>query len=639
MYTIECTACGGKNEVEDGQKEFVCDWCGLKALVPKVLSRDQIRFYNRGNYFRRQGEFDKAITAFENLSAQNPDDCEAKWELLLARYGIEYVKDPATGKQVPTCHRVQQGSILTDDDYVGVLETAADDYERHLYEEKAKQIDQVQQGILSIVKTEDPSDVFICYKDSNGAGSRTEDSVLAQDIYDRLTKEGLRVFFSRITLEDKLGTQYEPYIYAALQSAKVMLLVAMSIDNVNAVWVKNEWSRFLQFRRDDSSKELIPCYKRIDPYDLPDELASFQGIDMAKVGAMQDLVHGVKKICAAAAKSVPEAGGTMGPVAASVEPLLERTANFLDEGNFAKAETYANRVLDMQPKNLRGNAYLVMAQNRKRTISELESVPDLLMNNKSFMRALDNASGDLKSELEKVRDAQTKRLYEELIAKDKAKPATTLSAVRQRAREFEAFGSYRDAKSHHSRLKGKEQTLLKEINRVTAQKQQLDEAIASLESDLEAKERSRNLAHGEQEGLKQQRYTTPESMQINDPEKGESLLLRGGCAVPSITVVVLGIGSCSIERSQGDSTQFKVTVLIIAIIIGVTFVALGIRKLMEDHEKKKSLEARNQDLDRQIEEHDEAIAKLDQEIPELEKEIEGRRTESSMLQADLDRLM
>ena len=41
-------------------------------------------------------------------------------------------------------------------------------------------------------------------------GARRQDSVLAQDIYDALTDKGFKVFFSRITLEDKLGKQYEP---------------------------------------------------------------------------------------------------------------------------------------------------------------------------------------------------------------------------------------------------------------------------------------------------------------------------------------------------------------------------------------------------------------------------------------------
>ena len=69
-------------------------------------------------------------------------------------------------------------------------------------------------------------------------------AALAQDIYYQLEKGNLKVFFFRITLEDKLGTEYEPYIFAALNSAKVMLAVGTNPKYLNAVWVKNEWSSY-----------------------------------------------------------------------------------------------------------------------------------------------------------------------------------------------------------------------------------------------------------------------------------------------------------------------------------------------------------------------------------------------------------
>ncbi len=47
--------------------------------------------------------------------------------------------------------------------------------------------------------------VSICYKETDDCGERTEDSVLAQDIYDALTGKGRNVFFSRISLEDRLA--------------------------------------------------------------------------------------------------------------------------------------------------------------------------------------------------------------------------------------------------------------------------------------------------------------------------------------------------------------------------------------------------------------------------------------------------
>ena len=77
---------------------------------------------------------------------------------------------------------------------------------------------------------------------------------MAQDLYYQLVQEGYKVFFSRITLEDKIGMAYEPYIFAALNSAKVMVVVGTKPEYFNAVWVKNEWSRFLKLIKSNKNK-------------------------------------------------------------------------------------------------------------------------------------------------------------------------------------------------------------------------------------------------------------------------------------------------------------------------------------------------------------------------------------------------
>ena len=45
----------------------------------------------------------------------------------------------------------------------------------------------------------------------------TEDEIVSKsyELYGELVREGFKVFFARITLEDKLGEAYEPYIFAA----------------------------------------------------------------------------------------------------------------------------------------------------------------------------------------------------------------------------------------------------------------------------------------------------------------------------------------------------------------------------------------------------------------------------------------
>jgi len=272
--------------------------CGTTSTLPKASDERKANLYNRANHFRRQNDFDKAIQAYENILNDDNADAEAHWGVVLSRYGIEYVEDPTTHQRVPTCHRVQSESILKDADYLETLQHAPDEYTKSLYEEEAQKISEIQRDILTISKKEPPYDVFICYKEATDGGSRTKDSVIAQDIYDQFTKEGHRVFFARISLEDKLGQQYEPYIFSALNSAKVMLVLGTCKEHFEAIWVKNEWSRFLALKKKDPSRMLIPCYRDMDPYDMPDELANLglQAQDMGKIGFLQDLIRNVKKM-------------------------------------------------------------------------------------------------------------------------------------------------------------------------------------------------------------------------------------------------------------------------------------------------------------------------------------------------------
>ena len=83
----------------------------------------------------------------------------------------------------------------------------ADPIARRVYRDEAKTIEDIRKGIVEVSGEERPYDIFICYKETDEKGERTVDSVIAQDVYDALTEKGYRVFFSRITLEDKLGTE------------------------------------------------------------------------------------------------------------------------------------------------------------------------------------------------------------------------------------------------------------------------------------------------------------------------------------------------------------------------------------------------------------------------------------------------
>jgi uncharacterized protein YgiM (DUF1202 family) len=295
MAIFKCKMCGGELELHKGMNIAECPYCGTKQTVPYLDDDKKLRLYNRANQYRLDNEFDKAYSAYETIISEKEDEAEAYWGLVLSEYGVEYVEDPATKKRIPTCHRTLVKSVTSNENFKLACQFAESE-SRMMYEDEAEELDSLQKKILNASAKEDPYDVFICYKETDDNGERTADSVLAQEIYNELTRSGLRVFFSRISLEDKLGKDYEPCIYAALTSAKVMLMVTTDSDYCNAVWVKNEWKRYIDFMKTDREKVLIPVYKDISPYTLPDEFAKLQAQDMSKLGAIQDLAHGVEKI-------------------------------------------------------------------------------------------------------------------------------------------------------------------------------------------------------------------------------------------------------------------------------------------------------------------------------------------------------
>ena len=360
---IKCKMCGGDLEFIPGATYGTCEYCGSTSTIPQADDESKLNRYNRANHFRRQCEFDKAVTAYEKLLEQDDTDAEAHWGAVISRYGIEYVEDPLTKRRIPTCHRVQVASILVDADYLAAVEYAPDDASRNLYKEQAAEIAEIQKGILAISANEKPYDVFICYKESDANGQRTRDSALAQDVYYGLTEQGYKVFFSRITLEDKLGQQYEPYIFAALNSARVMVVIGTKPEYFNAVWVKNEWSRYIELMKSDRSRLLIPCYRDMDPYDLPEELSNLQSQDMGKIGFIQDLIRGVKKVLENNSSIVSEKNHGTGNAGPSLVPgfqsLMERAEMFLEDGDFTSTIEYCNRVLDLNPKY--AQAYLIKA--------------------------------------------------------------------------------------------------------------------------------------------------------------------------------------------------------------------------------------------------------------------------------------
>lgn len=451
MSVLTCKMCGGTLEVNNKETVAVCEYCGTKQTLPRLDDERRANLYDRANHFRRNNEFDKAMGIYEQILNEDNTDAEVYWSLVLCRYGIEYVEEPSTNKRIPTVNRAQFTSIYDDDNYRLALQYA-DSYQRNIYEEEAKVINEIQKGILEISQKEEPFDVFICYKESDNNGKRTSDSVLANDLYHQLTQEGFKVFFARITLEDKLGTAYEPYIFAALNSAKVMVVLGTKPEYFSAVWVKNEWSRYLALIKNGAKKMLIPAYKDMDPYGLPEEFSHLQAQDMSKLGFMQDLIRGIKKIVnSVEIKQTVVEQHAIKEEKLNAETLLKRAFIFLEDGKFSDADDYFEKVLDIAPENAEAYVGKLMVELGVRKRGHLADCEQPFDGNSYYQKVLrfgnDGLVTSMKGYIEHINirneNARRESIYNKAL--DIMRFGNTERAYTEAANMLSSISGYKDA--------------------------------------------------------------------------------------------------------------------------------------------------------------------------------------------------
>lgn len=570
MSAFRCKMCGGTLDIQSGSTVAVCEHCGTEQTVPRIDDEKRANLYDRANHFRRNNEFDKAMGIYEHILNEDSSDAEAYWSLVLCRYGIEYVEDPTTHKHVPTVHRTQYTSVFDDDNYRLALKNA-DTYQKLIYEEEAKAINEIQKGILDISNLEEPFDVFICYKETDANGERTRDSVKAQEIYYELTREGFKVFFSRITLEDKLGTAYEPYIFAALNSAKVMIAIGTKAEHFNSVWVKNEWSRYLSLiQSGGGNKLLIPAYLDMDPYDLPEEFSHLQAQDMSKLGFMQDLVRGIKKIVEYdKPQTTVIAEAAIGKGSPDTAPLLKRAFMFVEDGDWNSANVYCERVLDLAPECAEAYLGKLLTELKLRSRTDLPKVAhpfDHFDNYKKILRFGDKALIDeIKgaNTIIRARNEEERKngIYQKAV---KLSLNNTPTSTTEAAQLFASIPDYRDANERSQQCTSKAKQLREKAAELqAAESKRLAEERAADEKIREEIQRQRA-----EEIAKEKRRTATK----------RCILLPPAC----IIIVVLVVKTCIYLIGWGtDESPFWYSWVTIAVAILITAIAFRLADASE----------------------------------------------------------
>ena len=129
------------------------------------------------------------------------------------------------------------------------------------------------------------TDVAICYIEADDLGRRTKDSILAQDLYNRLQNSNINTFYQRISIANLTGMEYQINYDYAVSKSKIIVVLGTSKENFKKI-LKENHDKF-------ADKKIIPVYSGISAYDIPHELKNLQALNYDNVGAITDLVYDI----------------------------------------------------------------------------------------------------------------------------------------------------------------------------------------------------------------------------------------------------------------------------------------------------------------------------------------------------------
>ena len=139
-------------------------------------------------------------------------------------------------------------------------------------------------------------DVFISFKNLDAYGNRTEDSFIAERLYELFKEQGLNVFYSNKVLNELGAASYKKEIEEALENSSVLVSVATKKEFLESQWVAYERESFhndiLSGRKVKAC--IVPFLKGITGLDVPRSLRNYQTFQIG-ISSNGEVVDFVKK--------------------------------------------------------------------------------------------------------------------------------------------------------------------------------------------------------------------------------------------------------------------------------------------------------------------------------------------------------
>ena len=531
---MKCRKCGMEFPFPVSETVFACPACDALHERPQA-QRETFMGLDRANDLRAEGKYAEALGVYQDVLQRSPTAHEALWGMVLCRYGVAYVTDPATHRRMPTLHFPQRCSILKDGDYVRACKHAPEEIAAQ-YREDAAYIERVHRELMQGAESFPDCDVFLCYKGSapDGRGMAKEYEH-AFRLCRHLETHGFRVFFAHESLKKAAGAKYEAGIFRAIHSAKVMLVICSDPANLTTAWVHSEWSRFLRRFYEGDNCRLIPLlYDNCDAYRLPQELQRLQGIDMSDPDAFEVLRENLRR-CVPAGAPAPAAVQTTD---SRVEDELLSIEYALGQGRWADAAKWADALTRKHPRCSQAYFMKLLAKLQVAAPEQLAQRLDAFEQEQDWTWAVRFATDAEKKTLDSLlKESLAAREQKRREDEERRRQEEEKRREAKKRREEERLRRLEAERQANERWE-QEQKRLEEAAVQAEAKRREDEARRKAEEEKQRKAAARLKAEEqEREYWKQQRYLVQEDLDIcrwddaqrlcrNLPEDAEGLTLR-----------------------------------------------------------------------------------------------------------------
>ncbi len=443
---LVCSICGGIIKPDETKTTGSCLGCGHSSAYPTA----DIKVLNRITYLRNTFRFDEAQKFAEDLTVKHPDDSESFWALLLCEYGIQYVREGNV--RYPVCRKdvSEMAPLKENNSYKKALSYATEE-NITAYEDLATALEDSINVSVNIMKQQKEYDVFVLSPENSTVDSDFE----GDKIYLRLTANlGFTSFFGPECLKDMDPVEKAAQVLFALKHSKLMLAPFRTVADtyngyfeysVNVFCAESENAK-------DNKKKIFPSFDShvINFQQLPEKLVWCDDIfDLSQDDFMRELSEKIETILKPeVAAIVPE--DIVTATAANKENLIKRAYMFLEDGEFDTADSYFDKILDIDIEESRAYIGKLLAECRIRSEDEIRTLPQTVTDDKNFKKALRFANPEQKAHYEELNNAIVRRIEEE--RREVAEQRARLQAEREEKEAIERARRARQEKEERKML-------------------------------------------------------------------------------------------------------------------------------------------------------------------------------------------